>query len=168
MSDLPLVGEDRNDDLLEDDIVYDITTFGADYTIDGLVKRFERGDIFRPNFQRNFVWTHPQASKFIESILLGLPVPSIFLYKEDGTNKHLIVDGLQRLTTLHAFLVTKMLPNDRAFRLTEVKKRYQNKTFNDLDAADQRRFEDAIIHTMIIQQISPNDDNSSVYHILID
>ena len=95
--------EDIEEDLQDEDVVYQINTFGADYTVDGLVKRFDRGDIYRPEFQRNFVWTWPQASKFAESILLGLPIPSVFLYREESTQKHLIVDGLQRLTTLHAF-----------------------------------------------------------------
>ena len=52
---------------------YAITSYGADYPVDGLVKRLDRGDIYVPEFQRKFVWTHAQASRFIESLLLGLP-----------------------------------------------------------------------------------------------
>lgn len=162
---IDIEGLDDDEKISDIDVVYDINTFGADFTVDGLIKRFDRGDIFVPNFQRNYVWSWPQASKFIESILLGLPIPSIFLYREERSKKHLIVDGLQRLTTLHAFSRGRFTHNDRVFRLRDVKPRYNNKTIDQLDPEDGRRFEDAVIHAMIIQQMSPNDDNSSVYHI---
>ncbi len=157
--------EDIDEDINDEDVVYQINTFGADFTVDGLVKRFDRGDIFRPEFQRNFVWTWRQASKFVESILLGLPIPSIFLYREESTQKQLIVDGLQRLTTLHAFYKGRFQHNDRVFRLKDVKSRFEGRTFDDLEEEDHRRFEDAVIHAMVIQQMSPDDNNSSVYHI---
>ncbi|AEI93471.1 DUF262 domain-containing protein [Roseobacter litoralis] len=156
---------DVSEDLNDEDVVYNINTFGADFTVDGLVKRFDRGDIYRPEFQRNFVWTLPQASKFIESILLGLPIPSVFLYREESTQKHLIVDGLQRLTTLHAFFKGRFRHNDKVFRLKDVKKRFEGRTHEELEEEDKRRFEDAVIHAMIIQQTSPDNDNSSVFHI---
>lgn len=151
--------------LPESDVVYQINTFGADYTVDGLISRFDRGDIYRPEFQRNFVWSLPQASKFIESILLGLPIPSIFLYKEEETQQHLIVDGLQRLTTLHSYSLGVFPSTDRSFRLRGVKERYEGRSIRDLEPEDQRRFQDAVIHAMIIQQTSPQRDKSSVFHI---
>ena len=151
--------------LPEDEVVYQINTFGADFTVDGLVVRFDRGDIYRPEFQRNFVWTLPQASKFVESILLGLPVPSVFLYREEETQQHLIVDGLQRLTTLHSFYKGLFPSTDRVFRLKNVKGRFENKSLRELLPEDQRRFEDAVIHAMIIQQSAPQEDKSSIFHI---
>lgn len=160
-----LLEGDEDEKVSDEDVVYQINTFGADYTVDGLVRRFDRGDIFRPEFQRNFVWTLPQASKFIESILLGLPIPSIFLYREESTQKHLIVDGLQRLTTLHAFSKGRFRHSDKVFKLKSVKNKYEGKSIDDLDPEDQRRFEDSVIHAMVIQQLAPDDKNSSVYHI---
>lgn len=157
--------DEENEELNDDDVVYQINTFGADFTVDGLVKRFDKGNIYRPEFQRKFVWTVPQASKFVESILLGLPIPSVFLYREEDTRKHLIVDGLQRLTTLASFRKGILPETDRVFKLKDVKSRYEGKSFDDLDEEDQIRFEDAIIHAMIIQQVTPNDNNSSVFHI---
>src|SRR5258706_1292849 len=81
-------------------IQYDISSFGADYDVEGLVKRLERGDILIPPFQRNYVWSFKDASRFIESLLLGLPVPGIFLAKEPDSNRLLVLDGQQRLKTL--------------------------------------------------------------------
>lgn len=158
------IAGDENENLNDEDVVYQINSYGADFDVDGLVKRFSRGDIFKPNFQRSYVWTHPQASKFIESILLGLPIPSIFLYREEETQKYLIVDGLQRLTTLNAFAKNRWPTADRGFKLKDVKSRFEGQTIEDLAPEDRRRFEDAVIHAMIIQQLTP-EDNSSAYYI---
>lgn len=123
------------------------------------------GDIFRPSFQRQFVWTINQASRFVGSILLGLPVPSVFLYREEDTQKLLIVDGLQRLSTIHAFYKGALPKSDRIFRLKGVKRQFEGKSFDQLGPEDTRRFEDAIIHAMVIQQNAPSEDRSSVFHI---
>lgn len=149
----------------DEGVVYQITSFGADFLVDGLVSRLDRGDIYTPAFQRQFVWTVPQASKFVESILLGLPIPGIFLYREEDTQKHLIIDGLQRLTTIHAFQKGHLPNSDKVFRLTGVKRRFEDRTLDELEPADQRRFRDATIHATVIQQSLPEGDNSSVYQI---
>ncbi|MBP1297941.1 hypothetical protein ACVII1_001122 [Bradyrhizobium elkanii] len=105
------------------DIKYKITSFGADFLVDGLVDRFTKGDIYVPDFQRSFVWTKPQASRFIESILLGLPIPGIFLYREEETNKMLVVDGLlgtpisSRAATTFSFTQTHSTKSFRRQRL---------------------------------------------------
>ncbi|HEY1931470.1 MAG TPA: DUF262 domain-containing protein [Acetobacteraceae bacterium] len=78
---------------------FSISSYGADYTVDSLVKRMKGGAFKIPDFQRRFVWTLKHSSKFIESLLMGLPVPGIFLYKEADTNEHLVIDGQQRLRT---------------------------------------------------------------------
>ncbi|QPL54955.1 DUF262 domain-containing protein [Vibrio navarrensis] len=59
--------------------------------------------LINPDFQRNFRWTDLQKSKLIESILLGIPVPPIFVYQNnDGVWE--VVDGLQRLSTILQFM----------------------------------------------------------------
>jgi hypothetical protein len=83
-----------------DHIRFNITFFGADYPVDTIVQRMNRQDFFIPEFQRSYVWSQKQASRFIESLLYGLPVPGVFLYREPDTGKHLIIDGQQRLRTL--------------------------------------------------------------------
>lgn len=121
----------RVDDILDEDesptedIVYSVKSFGADFLVDGLINRLKTEDIYRPSFQRNFVWTIPQASKFIESILLGLPIPGIFLYREEDTRKHLIIDGLQRLTTIAAFASGRFPDSARIFRLQKLKSKFE-------------------------------------------
>ena len=63
---------------------YDITSYGVDFDVEGLVRRLNRGEILIPEWQRAYVWSHRQASSFVESLLLGLPVPGVFL-AQDGT-----------------------------------------------------------------------------------
>lgn len=94
-----------------------------------------------------------------------MPVPSIFLYREESTQKQLIVDGLQRLITLQSFHKGYFIHNDRPFKLKEVTSRFEGRNFRELEELDRRRFENSIIHVMIIQQLVPEDDNSSAYHI---
>ena len=83
---------------------YNVSSFGWDSDVEGLVRRLERGDIYIPGFQRAFVWTGPEKSRFIESLILGLPVPNVFLAKDANTKSLNIVDGQQRLRSLRDFL----------------------------------------------------------------
>lgn len=83
-------------------VQYDISSYGADYDVEGLVKRLNRKDILIPPFQRNYVWSINDASRFVESLLLGLPVPAVFLAKEES-QKLLVIDGQQRLRSLQFF-----------------------------------------------------------------
>jgi uncharacterized protein with ParB-like and HNH nuclease domain len=119
--------------------------------------------VFVPEFQRKFVWTIKQASRFIESLLLGLPVPGIFLAKEADTGKLLIIDGQQRLRTLQYFYQGLFLGKE--FALKNVQARYEGLTFKTLKKEDQLRLSDAVIHATIIKQDEPSGEQSSVYHI---
>ena len=118
------VTDDAENDLTVPVIRYDITSFGADYDVDGLVRRMKRKEIYAPKFQRGYVWKIKEGSRFIESLLLGLPVPGIFLAKESD-NKFLIIDGQQRLKTLQFFFAGYFNPKDdedksQVFKLEEV------------------------------------------------
>jgi hypothetical protein len=154
---------------------YSITSYGADYPVDGLVKRMENNDIVVPlfsmepekgqstvGFQREFVWTKPQADRFVESLLLGLPVPGIFLVKE-ANGKHLVLDGQQRLKTLQSFY--SGLLNGKEFLLENVQKKWEKKSYKTLHSDDRRRLDDSIIHATIVRQDEPTDDQSSIYLI---
>jgi Protein of unknown function DUF262 len=153
---------------------YHLTAYGADYPVDGLVMRLQKGDIKIPTFdpdvgiegiegfQREFVWTKPQADRFVESLLLGLPVPGIFLVKQDdGT--YLVLDGQQRLLTLQAFY--QGVFRRREFSLEDVQSAYTAKTYKTLDIEDRRRLDNSIIHATIVQQDEPTENMSSVYLI---
>jgi hypothetical protein len=147
---------------------FQIDSYGADYTVDGLVTRMKSGAFFVPPFQRSYVWNHKQASRFIESLLLGLPVPGVFVFKDEESGKHLIVDGQQRLKTLQFFytgVFAEGRVKDRAFRLVDVREPWNEKKYGDLDEPDRLRLDDSIIHTIIFKQREPSNDDQSVYEV---
>ncbi len=143
---------------------YEITSYGADYPVDSLIKRIKDDIIFVPPFQRKYVWNITQASKFIESLILGLPVPGIFLSKENETGKLLIVDGQQRLMSLFHFY--EGVFKKKEFALTGLSSEDLNgKTYKTLNPTDKIRLDDSIIHATIVRQDEPNDEESSIYLI---
>ena len=77
--------------------VYQITAYPADLTLRGYLDKSVAEQLLIPDFQRKYVWDQKRASKLIESFLLGLPVPGVFLYKNKGSNKLSIIDGQQRI-----------------------------------------------------------------------
>jgi uncharacterized protein with ParB-like and HNH nuclease domain len=164
VSDVDQIGdiEDVQDEHV--DFLYTITSYGADYPVDALIKRLKSGDIFIPKFQRAYVWNHKEASRFIESLLLGLPVPGIFAAKESDTGKLLVIDGHQRLKTLE-FFYDNNFNSKGSFALDEVNDEFLNSTYSTLKDQYRRRLDDSIIHLTIVRQDQPSDDNSSVYQI---
>lgn len=88
---------------------YDITSTPNDYNIATIFSLIDNGIIKMPPFQRNYVWDVKRASKLIESIILGLPVPQVFLY-ERGKNNFYVIDGQQRLLTIY-FFIKQRFPN---------------------------------------------------------
>lgn len=133
---------------------YSITAYGADYPVDSVVKRIEAGDIVVPRFswepdsdsnivgfQREYVWPRTKADRFIESLLLGLPVPGIFLVKE-SSGRFLVLDGHQRLYSLHAFY--QGVIHKEEYRLGGVQPRFNGKRYKDLDVEDRRRLDDKL------------------------
>ena len=153
-----------------DSIYYSVSSFGADYTVDGLVKRLEKKQIVVPDFQRKYVWDIKKASRFIESLIIGLPVPGIFLSRDILDNNdthqsqgHLIIDGQQRLLTLQKFY--KGFFGEKKFRLLGVCDELCGKSYDELSLDDQARLDDAIIHATIIRQDTPSKDHSSIYMV---
>lgn len=167
---LSLLGEEDVEDvdpLDEQEIInftYDITSYGVDFVVDGLVQRLDRDDIQVPPFQRDYVWNKTQADRFVESLLLGLPVPGIFLSREEETNKLLVIDGQQRLRTLQAFYAGRWM-DDEEFRLDSVRTRFRDATYAALAPDDKRRLDDSILHATVIKQDQPSEDQSSVFFI---
>ncbi len=166
--------EDDEEDAEKPLPVYSITSYGADFDVRGLVRRINEGDIYIPPFQRDYVWDIKKASRFIESFLLGLPVPEIFLSRDEN-KKHLVIDGQQRLRTLQYFYNGKFKGSDKqlqfdlngfeTFALKNVDERFANVTYSTLSATDRRQLDDALIHATVVRQDKPTDDNSSIYQI---
>lgn len=152
---------------------FDISSYGWDVDVEGLVKRMNRGDIYVPGFQRGFVWTASEKSRFIESLILGLPVPTLFLARDSEVDNRLnIIDGQQRLKTLQSYLngefslSGKDIPDDLkgryySSRRSEFKERKSYPKAKTLDQADERTLTDAVVHSIVIRP-NPKDDDSDL------
>ena len=150
---------------------YEIGFYGTDYPVDALCKRMSSdndagaGDIFIPEFQRGYIWTKKQADGFIESLLLGLPVPGIFLSTDRETQRRLVIDGGQRLRTIKSF-VDGSFKGTNDYRLSQgVHADFAGRSYADLPPADRRRFDDSVIHATIVSQNKPEDDDRSLFHL---
>jgi hypothetical protein len=149
------------DDLGDEEFLpfeYSITSYGIDFDVKGLIGRMQDEDIVIPAFQRNYVWSRSRASQLVESFLLGLPIPGIFLYKEDESEKLLVIDGQQRLKSLRLFYEGSLI-------LTGVQEQYLGKTYDSLDAVQRRKLDSSIIHATVVKQERPTDDDSSIYFL---
>lgn len=170
---------------------YDITAIPNDWNILTIFSFLESKSVSIPGFQRNYVWDIVRASKLIESLILGLPVPQVFLY-ETARNKFLVIDGQQRLMSIYYFMKQKfpilemraelrsifaqhgsipdnILHNDKYFedfrlKLPNISKNKPNQ-FTGLNYATlgdyKTQFELRTVRNIIIKQISPKDDKDS-------
>ena len=177
--DTPRYGQDSTvrdeaataDDWAQDPIIprYATSTYGADYPVESLVRRIstdpddEDSDVFIPSFQRGYVWTKPQSDRFIESLLLGLPVPGIFLWKDPLSERLAVIDGSQRLRTLKFYY--DGIIRGKAFTLDSVHEDFRGRSYRSLTTVDRRRLDDSIIHANVVRQDDPADDNSSIFYI---
>lgn len=116
----------------------------TDYTIEFLAGKVRDEEYYVPNYQRELVWNEEVQSRFIESILMGLPIPFIFLWQSpDGRLE--IVDGSQRLRTIVRFMSDELklvklqlLPAANGFY------------FSDLIRSRQRKFNSRVLRGIVL------------------
>lgn len=170
---------------------YDITATPNDFNIRTIYDFMEDGLLKIPGFQRNYVWDQKRASKLIESLIIGLPIPQIFLY-EESRNSFLVIDGQQRLMSIYYFkkkrfprldkrpqlrkifeehgkIPDEIISNDEYFtnfnlQLPSPLPNQPNK-FNKLNydtlGEYQTTFDLRTIRNVVIRQNSPEDDEDS-------
>ena len=150
---------------------YEIGFYGTDYPVDALYKRLSsdndaaEGDIFIPDFQRGYIWSKKQADGFIESLLLGLPVPGIFLSTDRETQRRFVIDGGQRLRTIKSFVDDSFKGSAKFILGKGVHQDFAGKSYSNLAATDRRRFDDAVIHATIVSQDEPKGSDRSLFHL---
>ncbi|WP_202475377.1 DUF262 domain-containing protein [Streptomyces sp. SID8385] len=187
-------------ELTEDDAAgqideYEIVASPNDFNTRTINSFIEEGAIKIPPFQRNYVWDRKRASKLIESLILGLPVPQVFLY-EEGNNDFLVIDGQQRLMTAFFFakgrfprkekrsilrkffnaeggISEEILADDEYFEtfklsLPTLQGQRKNK-FSGLTYKTlgdyKRQFDLRTIRNIIVKQVSPADDDSAMFEM---
>lgn len=144
---------------------FDIDYWSYNITYDQLGRLFESGKILIPNMQRGFVWDDIQASRLIESILMGLPLPSLFLIKNIEEGNYMVVDGLQRITSIHSFRYNRKLPNRdpkvAGFVLKGVHKEITNKTYQELSEEGKTdKFDMGTINVIEFKQNKPDKEEA--------
>ncbi|MFD7783055.1 DUF262 domain-containing protein [Streptomyces nojiriensis] len=174
---------------------YEIVASPNDFNTRTMNSFIEEGAIKIPPFQRNYVWDRKRASKLIESLILGLPVPQVFLY-EEGNNDFLVIDGQQRLMTVFFFakgrfprkdkrsilrkffnseggISEEILADDEYFEtfklsLPTLPGQRANK-FTGLTYKTlgdyKRQFDLRTIRNIIVKQVSPADDDSAMFEM---
>jgi uncharacterized protein with ParB-like and HNH nuclease domain len=152
-------------------VEFDISVSPADPTLELLANKVMQGDIIVPFYQRKYVWKIEQASRLIESFLMGLPVPQVFLYVNDEDQLE-IIDGQQRIMSVKYFLEGYFGEPDQqgrrqVFKLKGLSERseYNGKTFVELSTRDQRRLRNTALRAIHIKQLKPSRRNDSVFHI---
>jgi uncharacterized protein with ParB-like and HNH nuclease domain len=149
-----------------DDDLYNITSWGADLSFREILTRYEDGDLLKPELQRKYVWSRVEASRFIDSILLGLPVPSIFFAKEENETM-LIIDGYQRIMTVNDYVKGTFTGDGKVFKLSNtenINPRWRGKAFVELEPEEKRKIKNTTIHAIIFEQKHPKND-TGMYQI---
>jgi hypothetical protein len=122
-----------------------------EFTVELVVSKYKEGieddqnEIYVPEYQREFVWDRERQSKFIESVILGLPIPFMFVAEMPDTGRLEIVDGSQRIRTLNAFLDNK-LKLSKLDMLTHLEGFY----FKDLTIPRQRKFKNSVLRMVVL------------------
>ena len=149
-----------------DDSLYNITSFGTDISFREIVSMYKDGDLEKPELQRKYVWTKAEASRFIDSVLLGLPVPSIFLAKTSD-EKRLIVDGYQRIMTVYDYIEGVFGGDGKVFKLSStdaINSAWRGKAYSELTEEQRRKIRNTPIHAIVFEQKHPQDD-TGMYQI---
>ncbi len=119
-----------------------------------LIEMLDNDEIdLMPDFQRSMdLWDETQKSQLIESLLLGLPLPSFYFSTDDKTDKWLVVDGLQRLCTFRDFIVEKKLSLTGLEFLSD----FEGKTYDELSRENKRKISGSKINFYVIEKQTPS------------
>lgn len=116
----------------------------TDFTVEFLVEKFSQEEYYVPEYQRRFIWSQQAQSRFIESVLIGLPIPFLFLWQADDGRLE-IVDGSQRLRTLKAFMRDGL-----RLKKLELLGAFEGYSFGDLARSRQRKFGARVIRGVVL------------------
>lgn len=129
----------------------------TEYTVEILANKVQKEEIFIPKYQREFIWSIDQRSRFIESVILGIPIPFIvFCIDDEGRLE--IVDGSQRLRTLESFFQDNLtLQNLKTLTTLNGSK------FSDFKIARQRKIQNKSIRGIILNEKIDSDSRREVF-----
>ena len=144
---------------------YQLTTTPNDFNILTIISFIESRVFKIPSFQRHYVWDLKRASKLIESLLIGLPIPQMFLY-ESGRNEFLVIDGQQRLMTIYYFVKGRFPRKEKRADLRDIFDKHGH--IPDDVMADDKLFQKFNLKLDGIVEGSENRFNGKNYKTLDD
>jgi hypothetical protein len=160
------INEDEELDIAEEDgrkIIWQ----AKDFSLREFLSMKNDGElILQPEYQRNFVASEQISSRLVESILLDVPIPVVYLAEEQDGNFS-VIDGQQRLTSFISFLEGKY-PDGKPFKLSSLKvlKELNRKQFSDLDDEHKKKIRSTTIHSIIIKKESNPDIKFEIFERL--
>ncbi len=135
-----------------------------EFTIELMVNKYlsglekEENEVYVPEYQREFVWDSERQSKFIESLILGIPIPLIFLAENKHDGRLEIVDGSQRIRTLAAYVYDELelsglekLDSLNGFR------------FSNLVEARQRKFKNISLKMIVLSEKASEEVRNDMF-----
>jgi hypothetical protein len=128
----------------------------ASFSLSEYADRLKRRVFYKPEFQRNKVWTPQGQSKFIESLILGYPITQVLLYKNINEESYMIVDGFQRITTIYEFMNNQLT-------LTGVSDNLNTLIFDKLPENIKEKLLNRQLPALIIEQVE--EDPFTLYKI---
>lgn len=138
----------------QQDVKYDL----RDFTVDYLVRAFGDDLFFIPEYQREFIWPERTKSRFIESVVLGLPIPMLFVADlADGRLE--IVDGAQRIQTLEQFVANDLVLTDAPLIPA-----LEGFKFNDLPVPQQRKFLTRALRIVVLEDGTTESIRQELFH----
>jgi len=135
-----------------------VQTRAMDFSVDSLVALFEQGDLVIPNFARPLVWNRANSSLFIESLLLNIPIPSMFFAEDPKTYQYAVLDGTQRI---HA--VISYLRGEYALTGLQNLTSAESLTFRELPLQMQRYLLRRTIRVEIITSVAASNVTAEVF-----
>ena len=148
---------------------YAFNAFRIERSIRDILSWVDKGKIIIPEFQRDFVWNFNQSSRFIESILLGLPIPDFFMFRlidnKEKSERYILIDGLQRYTTIRQFVNGRYEQgkNNRPFKINNKSSQWYGIPYEKLDDNDKDYFQDYSLKINVFDSVENSDRMQKLY-----
>lgn len=141
-------------------VSYDIREFTIEYYVNKYLEGEEKdeNELYVPDYQREFIWEEKRQSRFIESLLLGLPVPLIFVAEIEADGRLEIVDGSQRIRTLAAYIKDE-LKLKGLDKLVELNDTY----FTQLQSSRQRKFKNISMRMIVLSSKATEEIRNEMF-----
>ncbi len=139
-----------------------VITRGVDFSVRELKNLREENELIVPKFQRELVWDPKRKSRFIESILLGYPIPNMF-FTDYENGQMMIIDGQQRIDTLVEFLSNELKISNRE----DINPRWRNLLYRDIDVDSQKKLRSSNIRAAVFQILTESEleKNTALYSL---